>query len=117
MRVADSFSMGVGRCLPLESIIFGALHRTVLGNRLGPNRELVRVTLTRELNIDEAPVERTVHGLRRRNLMIVVPEHNTRITGVARGSLGSILRIHVTLRGMTVRGTYTHVARRRVEEL
>lgn len=117
MRVADSFSISVGRCLPLQSIIFGALQRTVLGKRLGPNRELLRVTLTRHLNIDEAPIHRTVHGLRRRNLMIVVPHENTRMTDVARGSLGSILRIHVTLRGITVRGTYGLVARSRLKEL
>lgn len=115
--VKASFRMAVGRCLPLESIMFGALERTVLHKRLGPKRHLVRVRLTGGLKIDEAPVHRTVHGLRLRKLILVVPEGNTRITRVARGGLESILRIHYTLRRLTMRLTYSEVSRRKIHRL
>lgn len=94
-----------------------ALHRTVRSKILGPKRHLVRVPLTRRLNMDHAPVHRTVHGLRLRNFIIVIPHHNACITGVSLGSVARMFRVHSTLRRLTTNLTTRHVARRRVRAL
>ncbi len=102
--------------MSLTSRIFRQLRGSVLDNGCTCKRALARTHLSRRLNIDHAPVQRTVHQLRRRGVL-QSDNHNLIIRNVAGRSMTSVLSVHIHVRNVTMHQTIRRVASRRGRRL
>ncbi len=110
-----SFAVRRG-AISLTSRIFRRLRASVLDNGCRHNSVLARGELYRVLDMDHAPVHRTLHHLRRRGLVIRA-NGNSVILNVNRGSLCSVCLVHRRLRNLTTEVTTRDYARDRVGRL
>lgn len=82
--------------------IIRTLRRTVLSKRVPTNARVARGRLTRDLNISQVPIQRTLVVLRCRNLVVHLPGGQVGTTSLARRALHRVLTLKTRLRQRTV---------------
>lgn len=90
-----------------------AVHDQVVAVRLGPNSPLGSQRLTRRLNVDHAPVQRTLLVLGLTHVISVGPRDNARITPVGLGLVRVRRFTHCALRGRVLGQLHNHIAPQR----
>lgn len=107
---------GVGR-IDLALRIRGSLGRRLDVNTLGPNTHLVAGGLTRRLNVDVAPIHRTLLHLISIGTLSITPTRTFAIPRIKGHRLSRVGQVHCRLRLVTITLTIRGLAPRSLTRL